>query len=170
MRIIYLDIDGVIATTPTYNAAYRAGFKLSEKTLSGVISLLDPQKIEQFNAIIEQTGAQIILSSTWRFLPLLGDLTPIELLKKAGLKGEFIGTTSMDEELISRGHEIADDVKRRGLKSDEYIILDDDQTAGERLKAIGHSSNRWIQTSADRGMNKKHAQKAIEMLLKASAN
>lgn len=57
MKIIFLDIDGVIATTSCYGVARKNkwnSYKFDEKCVTVL------------NFILQETGAEIILSSDWR--------------------------------------------------------------------------------------------------------
>lgn len=57
MKIIFLDIDGVIATTSCYGVARKNkwnSYKFDEKCVAVL------------NFILQETGAEIILSSDWR--------------------------------------------------------------------------------------------------------
>lgn len=61
MKIIFLDIDGVLNTTETFIKRR----KNYERT--GVFTLeIDEFRLEYLKKIIDITGAKIVLSSTWR--------------------------------------------------------------------------------------------------------
>jgi hypothetical protein len=55
-RIIFLDIDGVLNCKRTSNPR-----KLPY--------IVDPPLLKRFKRLVEQTGAQVVLSSTWRYDP-----------------------------------------------------------------------------------------------------
>ena len=54
MKIIFLDIDGVV------NCMY------TKQRLRGII-FVDPRKIQLVKDIVAATGARIVLTSTWRY-------------------------------------------------------------------------------------------------------
>ena len=70
--------------------------------------------------IVRETGAQIVVSSTWRLLEPLSELR--EKLVEAGVKGEIIGVTPM---IINRGDEILKWIQDNNYIGD-YLVIDDD--------------------------------------------
>jgi len=56
MRAIFLDIDGVLNCKRTPNP----------RKLPYVV---DPMLLERFQRVLQATGAQVVLSSTWRYDP-----------------------------------------------------------------------------------------------------
>ena len=84
MKVIFLDIDGVIITDMT----------LKERLKKN--SLANPECIEQLNRIISETDAKIVISSAWRFC---GIQEMQLLLIFWGCNGEVIGATDDLNEL-----------------------------------------------------------------------
>ena len=61
MKVIFLDIDGVLNTKETYDNIYRThGF------LSTMEVPIDKFRLEYLKTIIEETDAKIVLSSSFR--------------------------------------------------------------------------------------------------------
>ena len=58
MKAIFLDIDGVLITNRSLAASTGKGISLSNQ--------VDSLCVKEFNRIIDQTRAEIIISSTWR--------------------------------------------------------------------------------------------------------
>ena len=63
MNIIFLDFDGVMDTA-SYDA-YLVKNDLPECDADGR-PLFDPKSIDNLNKIIEQTGADIVVTSDWK--------------------------------------------------------------------------------------------------------
>lgn len=59
MRVIFLDIDGVLNRIGTLQENRTVG------TWEGFIGM-EPDLVERFNKLVEETGAEVVLSSTWR--------------------------------------------------------------------------------------------------------
>lgn len=57
MRILFLDIDGVLCTTSCYGRG---------KNNKWGSYMFDPKAVAVLNFILQETGAEIILSSDWR--------------------------------------------------------------------------------------------------------
>jgi len=62
MKVVFLDIDGVLNASKTFERRYN---KWNE---TGVIELeIDEFRLEYLKEIIDKTDSKIVLSSTWRF-------------------------------------------------------------------------------------------------------
>lgn len=116
MKVIMLDIDGVLNedTTPT-------------RTKSRVM-FIDEEKLLRLKRIVDETGAKIVLSSTWRYdrndPEHNGDFLELqEAFRQVGL--EFYSYTPVDAVGIRRGMEIKAWLGTHP-EVDRYIILDDE--------------------------------------------
>ena len=105
MKVIFLDIDGVLNTLKTLQRH------------NGFIGM-SPILVRRFNKLAKDTGARVVLSSTWRH-----DKNWRRVMKKNGLDMRFLGRTKELRGLI-RGHEIQEWLGRHDVE--KYVILDDD--------------------------------------------
>ena len=105
MKIIFLDIDGVLNTKETAERWH------------GLIGM-DPELVDRFNKLVEDTSAEVVLSSTWRHKK-----TWRKTMKDNGLNMRFLDRTISLPGKI-RGLEIKEWVDRNNV--DKYVILDDD--------------------------------------------
>lgn len=157
MKVIFLDIDGVLNddSTPT-------------RTKSRFV-FIDREKLLRLKQIVDATGAEIVLSSTWRYdrdnPQYNGDFLELqEVFRQVGL--EFYSFTPEDVYGIRRGMEIR---AWLGLhpEVDRYIILDDELFDFEQRGLLP----RLIRTEfGDGGLTDAHVQEAIEMLSDDSDN
>lgn len=123
MKVIFLDIDGVLNTKETF-------FKRKEKHIKTKI-WDDLFRIEYLKEIIEKTDAKIVLTSTWRkgfekdngiLIPILDDaLEIVEVLSKYKL--EIYDITGIDKNGI-RQEEIKEWLLNNPTSS--FVILDDE--------------------------------------------
>ena len=155
MRIIFLDIDGVIATPDTL-IAYKK-----------IMWCIDPTKALMVKRLCEDTDAKLVISSSWKTLHTYH--TFMDLMTAYGLD-EYLfcdrteAASESDEEWKQRlwktpnggkirGEEIdqwIEEFKSRGYELDEWIILDDDSDfTQDQLK------KHLIQTDGDIGFNYK---------------
>jgi hypothetical protein len=118
MKIIFLDIDGVLNYQRMTDAI---------ETESGKVS---KSAIELLNQLTDETDAKIVISSTWR---KDSRRDCIESLKTAGVTGDIIGKTGTGCGCCLRGNEIRNWLRRNekvlGCQEHEfkkYVILDDD--------------------------------------------
>ena len=154
MRVIFLDIDGVLNedTTPT-------------RTKSRVV-FIDEEKLLRLKRIVDTTNAKIVLSSTWRYdredPRYNGDFLELqEAFQKVGL--EFHSYTPVDAVGIRRGMEIKAWLGLHRSEVERFIILDDDLFDFEERGLLPH----LIKTEfGDGGLTEELAQEAISLLLK----
>lgn len=126
MKVIFLDFDGVL----NHQAFYVERQEKKEPKLEYPYSEIDPKCVSNLNMLIADTGAKVVISSTWRNSGLEYCK---DVLEYHGFKGEIIGVTpNLRGEDCLRGNEILKWTKtNRELVGDyynftEYVILDDD--------------------------------------------
>lgn len=107
--IIFLDIDGVLV---------HVGHNPSNRVLR---EDMDPACVAVLNRLVRETGAKIVISSTWRLLEPLEDLRK-KLVDEAGVVAEIIDVTPM---IINRGDEILKWIQDNNYIGD-YLVVDDD--------------------------------------------
>ena len=129
-RIIFLDIDGVLNTERWHSQAIRGELK------DEYGYRFDPIAVENLSRIIEETGAAIVISSSWK---CMGLATMQKMWKDRQLPGKVIDTTPNsvsdefllnvdlnDMDLLSiRGQEIKDWLMTKGGSDCNYVIFDD---------------------------------------------
>lgn len=64
MKIIFLDIDGVLNHEDFYRERFEKRY--DDGAIEHPYSEIDPKTVQRLNKIIEETGANIVISSTWR--------------------------------------------------------------------------------------------------------
>jgi hypothetical protein len=166
-KYIFLDIDGVLAT--------------SEYMRDGSWAL-NPEKQKLLGEIISKTGAKIVLSSSWRLSTL--EKTKEHMEEEGFLfNEELVGVTIRAYQWLERGtgihlsiprgveikqwidtHVHSDNGKnfnRKKLGKDfTYVILDDDDDM-----LLEHKDN-FINTDGEIGLTKQDVEKAIQILNK----
>jgi Swiss Army Knife RNA repair-like protein len=104
-RVIFLDIDGVLAPIRRWD---RYGN-------------LEPACIEVLNEIVACSEAEVVVSSTWRHGKAIAELQ--EMLEAEGFAGRVLDKTPTDMAGASRAEEIA--AWLAGHAVDGYVIIDD---------------------------------------------
>jgi hypothetical protein len=158
MKVIFLDIDGVLNVIPQGHDAFGGIFH--------------SDFVENLKRIIDETGAKIVISSSWRHSGLQKML---DMWEFRNLPGEVIGVTPdlyrfLDfegERTMVRGDEIQA-VLNIHPEITHYVILDDDT---DMLK---HQLGNFVQTSNNinhpdcidigYGLTKECTNKAIRIL------
>jgi len=104
-RVIFLDIDGVLAPIRQWD---RYGD-------------LDPACIQVLNEIVARGGADVVVSSTWRYGKTVAELQ--EMLNAGGFTGRVLDKTPVGPAGSDRGDEIAAWLAEHAVGG--YVIIDD---------------------------------------------
>ncbi len=131
MKIIFLDIDGVLNTISNW------GSRPIEKRFSPECV---PECVAALNKITEHTGAKIVISSSWKNIMGYQELS--DLLHSVGIKGEIVGKTPLVK--LSggpRGEEIErslHEYKKSEFDVSSFVILDDNTDMGSLSSHLVH--------------------------------
>lgn len=151
-KVIFLDVDGVINSGNSQQRDFEA--KLNLKTLR-----FDPICMENLRVLVERTGADLILSSSWRFDDdALGAAPLLNLEARLAEKGMKIADRT-GRTLAWRDDEINAWLQEHP-EVESYVILDDvnDNFQGENLQ-------RWVSTNEEVGLTSEDVLKAERILL-----
>jgi hypothetical protein len=162
MKIVFLDFDGVLCSH-----AHLQRLRAEGKMIGGVM-ILDPEAVARLNRLLRETGAMVVVSSTWRKGRMRTELC--DILAEAGFEGTVRGKTpdiltgpnGQRYQALHRGQEIQAwiDEWSSVYKLESYVILDDDSD-------MGPLSSRLVQTTMSEGLLDEHVDRAIQMLKKA---
>ena len=137
-RVIFLDIDGVLAPIRRWD---RYGD-------------LERPCIDVLNAIVTAASADVVVSSTWRHGKSVGELQA--MLEANGFAGRVIGKTPSDIRGATRGDEIAAWLAENDVGG--FVIIDDHADVGA-LRA------RLVLTEPGHGLQPAHVNAAVEILV-----
>lgn len=171
MKIIFLDIDGVVLTFESTRAASK---EIRKRHQGGEVPFLercelraDARCVEALNQLIKATDAKVVVSSAWRSGQSVSSLQAI--LDAFGLHCEVIGKTADPSgELVngiytsvSRGVEIGNwlqaHAKDAGVSA--YIVIDDERIEEHRQRQVKTRYHKGLQ-----GFRKVHLTRAMEIL------
>ena len=116
-KLIFLDFDGVM-NNRRYNL-YRNIHHLPEKDEFGV--LFDPDCVAALKHIIDETGAEIVVSSSWKDYMTMGEIR--DMWRKRNLPGTPIDVTPTISQ--HRGEEIEAWLSAHPNPC-QYVIIDDE--------------------------------------------
>ena len=164
-KIIFLDIDGVLDTQLWYTQMDR------NTTIDKYGYAFDPNAVANLKRIVEETGADIVISSSWKCM----GLTQMEdMWNDRNLPGRIVGITpnSVSDELLLhadidsmelfhiRGEEIKEWLSKHGKRVSNYVIIDDMDNM------LPEQQSHFIQTNPEVGITKEDSEKAIIILNK----
>lgn len=163
MRIIFLDIDGVLNSEDYLSKPEtRKNIEEARDTLHFVSAQVDQQAVGVLNELCSDTGAQIVISSTWR--TLFPTETLDDVLHGRGLdpRARIIGKTprlggARGDEIVQWLGTAAEHARIGGEPVESFVILDDDADMGE----LG---DRLVQTDPKHGLTRQHTKRARELL------
>lgn len=163
MRLLFLDIDGVLNT-----------HEFDPEVLSGT---LHRDKVILLNEVLRETEAKLVISSAWRYLIHRREmnLTGFEwLLRSHGIiAGRLVGITRPDTtrqqtdydgrpetwvQVNERGDQIGDYLKE--TKHSGYAVVDDLDLG------ISTSGHPFVRTDGNIGLTREDADSLIQLLLK----
>lgn len=147
MKIIFLDIDGVLNSEIYYRSVDRTAKDWSR---------FDPTAVDLIKKLVNEFFAQIVISSTWRFGAV--QLLNSELKKSGLIKYLHKDWKTPQGYPPSKGKEIKEWLDQHTNIS-EYVIIDDDESILEEQKS------RFVKTDLMNGMKEKHYARAREILI-----
>lgn len=163
MKYIFLDIDGVLNSEDYGRSEFylisTAGLSDAEIMLTYHHHHLDPKAIQILNDLVKRSGAEVVLSSTWR-----GRYSPEEMtamLKDRGGDFEIKEATpklfGKISARIPRGKEIEHFLKLLEKQPESFVILDDHD---DMLHLMPH----LVLTDMEHGLTTDDVEKALKIL------
>ena len=146
MKVIFLDIDGVLNSIRWFDNLYDTNSSLAYPQ-----SDFDPECVERLNRICDATGAKLVITSDRRVSELIREVLPV-----VGVAGEIIGQTLVLFN-ATRGVEIAEWLKGHP-EVKQYAIVDD------RTDFLQDQLKHFVNTSDEVGLTDDNASKLIEIL------
>ena len=153
MKVVFLDIDGVLNS---YQYLSRTSMEDA-----GIYNELDPQKVNLLQKLVVQTGASIVLSSSWResfecVKPL--DAVARNLLE--ALKEHGLLISSMTPLLTGKRDEEIRQWLTCHTEVELFVILDDEDYDWKELRS------NWVETSYYVGLTEENVREAVKILNK----
>lgn len=156
MKVIFLDIDGVLNsevfwTTQKQHIRKQLALEAGRtKDEASALANIDPEGVARILKIVKETGAEIVVSSTWRYDDCLN-----YKLRFMGIPHTY-GITPWSRDR-HRGSEIKEWLDEHPEVTN-YVIIDDDNDM------LDEQEPHFVQTSWYDGINDYNVEKAIEIL------
>jgi len=152
MKIVFLDIDGVLNSGEHFKSGLDQSLRMQDK--AWWMEMLDPAAIALLNGLLDRTGAKVVVSSTWRHAQEVDEIQ--ECLEGKGFTGKLIGATPR-RGYETRGEEIQAWIDSTHHDVEAFVILDDDSDMGELM-------GRLVHTTWEKGLLPEHIEPAEALL------
>ena len=153
MKIIFLDFDGVMDTSYYDHILSKEGKPGNDQ----YGAIFDPYCIRNLKRIIEETEADIVVSSSWKYM--MGYQDFLNMWKDRGLPGFITDVTPNPVDRRKRGDEI--DAWIEECKTEcQYVIIDD----LEANNFNEHQIPRLLIVNPFFGLDEETAERAIQIL------
>lgn len=149
MKVIFLDFDGVLNSDELFNANPARGHRIGLW-----YEQLDPFAVARLNTIVALTGAEVVVSSSWRYVYNIEGLQ--STLNDAGFVGTVVDVTPKRPD-SHRGAEINDWLDAQSKRPEAFVLLDDD-TKTEPL------CDHHVLTLMADGLQDRHVERAVRIL------
>ena len=147
-KILFLDIDGVLNTD-------RQQWHCQMNSIAPVDKFgyaFDSKAVENLATILEETGAEIVISSSWKFLGLQ---TLQKMWKDRNLPGVIIDITPDGK---SKGWEIDEWLMNHKGQVSGYAIIDDENVM------LPEQQKHFVQTKSQLGITSREIEKSVNIL------
>lgn len=163
MKVIFLDIDGVLNTQDWHS-------RMTKDTPRDEFGwAFDLVAVENLAHIIKETGASIVISSSWKFLGLAKLREMWKIRNLPGIVLDITPNTISDELLLNanldemklgvcRGNEIKEWLSKHKGEVSNYVIIDDFDDL------LPEQDDHVVLTDTLIGITKFDAEKAIAIL------
>jgi hypothetical protein len=165
VRILFTDFDGVLNSADSWKVSqedYDLRSQDTEETPLSILRLtIDPSHVAILNDVLAQTGAQVVLSTSWRNWPdrefVLGKL------RAAGFTGDIVGETpGYLGPGIHRGDEIQAWLDEHADEVESYAIVDDSDDMGALTPHL-------VLTDSFKGLTVEHVPRLFALLTPGTA-
>ncbi len=170
MKVVFLDIDGVLNHPGTYSE----GAPWRREEVERLRVPVDPGCMARLNRLIVETGAKIVISSSWRLFARWEELGPA--LARYGLVADVIGETPdlvndpvwLEAWRTRDGAPFAYERIERGMEISEWIAAHPEVTAFVILddcSDMADVKHRLVQCDANFGLDDPDVERAKWMIL-----
>jgi hypothetical protein len=165
MKTIFLDIDGVLATHKQYMMNRKKFWDKNPIAKELKIPYpFDPKCVKIFNEILDDTDANIVLSSDWKYKWNLDDLDKI--FKFNGVNKSPIDTTINEDVSFgnitkNRAYQVGEYIQRKNITN--YVVIDDLNISN--FMSITGDDDKFVLTDDFEGLKKLNIKNKILKIL-----
>lgn len=155
MRLIFLDIDGVLADQTSMGKRWQVRLPRVGIAKSSPVPPLAPSCVERFNRLVSLTGAKVVVCSTWGREFQTEGLG--RYLWEEGVRCELLGRTPLCDVYRVRGEDIQQWLDETDAPVESFCILDDHDD-------MAHLKGRLVRTDTNLGLQDRDVSVAMALL------
>lgn len=165
IAVVFLDIDGVL------NGGWCKEFEFD---------WTKPEAVAAFNRIMAETGARVVVSSSWRLENSLNDIKAFLFDHGIDSTIEFIGVTpEIDFEVEWHGDLLElPDARIKEIRAwlnqhpevQHFVVLDDQDIrldVNNDVKSDSEIESRWVRTIYEEGLTEEQADTAVRIMARS---
>lgn len=154
-KFLFVDVDGVLNHPGCWGKRPWA-------------KAIDPELVARLRALVEETGAKCVLSSTWRFAVGYDEtLAAIAANGWPDVADHFVGETPVHHDL-TRGDEIMawlqENQDREHYSVTRFAVLDDCTQSDTPTKEFAMVKDNWVVVHGAFGLSDDDVERAKELL------
>jgi len=171
VKLIFLDIDGVVNNTSFLQQAHKEVFGDKPRIVKAddfknlCQANIDPKAVSLLNDLLDKTGAKVVIHSSWKENCTITEI--LVFLRNKGFKGEIVGMTqSLPENMKGvvdrrRAFEIANWlVEAEKIMTVKSMVILDDEEIGLGFDEV------QVRTDPINGLTQFNVDEAIKILSK----
>ena len=162
-KLIFLDIDGVCNSNKYFSSP---GYVEESGGKSDALIMLvnhylhlDPAALKLVNQLVDESGAEVVVSSTWKSKYSEEEFN--KMFADRGATFKVVGRTPHVQgrfsEHVQRGREIQAYLDSLTEKPESFVILDDRDDMAQLFKYL-------VKTNYEDGLTRHHVNKALRIL------
>lgn len=169
MKVLFLDIDGVLnnhawlMTEPARMIEIPPDDRGRPVYYAG---RFNPDLVSELNRVIDETGANIVISSSWR---IMGGEMLTNVFELVGIKGKIIGLCTGDD-MIDPKTNLFLGAAQRGTLIRNWLDLNGERWGVTQWAVVDDSGDmdkvrdRFVQTDFTEGLTRENADDLISLL------
>ena len=164
--MIFLDLDGVLATHKQYMMNRKKFWDKNPIAKELRIPYpFDPKCVKIFNEILDETGADIVLSSDWKYhwnLVYLDKIFKFNGVNKSPIDTTINEGVSFSNITKNRAYEIGEYIQRNNITN--YVVIDDLNISN--FMSITGDEDKFVLTNNFEGLKQSNIKEKIIKILK----
>lgn len=164
--VLFLDMDGVVNSARWFEVISKRAFRRAKGAAKrDFLTMIDPAAVALLNAVIDRTGADVVISSSWRIVWSVSEIAG--MLTEKGFVGKVIGATPNGAFIPSEWVDKPESEYTRGIEITAWLDEHRDVTTFaivDDSADMAHLLPRLVRTTWARGIEPEHVERLVALL------